>query len=140
MRREAGYPVHLASEVGYLIKTGYGTRYRLREQLDAFAVKGGVLGDEGRDFLVVGDFGSEGEGKGEDLGASVVDAVGLVMGSEVGREFGEHVRFGKYRGLRAAVERGDEERAGELGKKFGWELDALKVSFFIFMLMRCDDE
>ncbi|KAG6156144.1 hypothetical protein E4U37_000547 [Claviceps purpurea] len=50
------FPIHIPSEVGVLIKTGFGTRHRLREQLIAFAVEGGILGDEGRDFLVVGDW------------------------------------------------------------------------------------
>ncbi|KAG8421030.1 hypothetical protein J3459_003945 [Metarhizium acridum] len=126
LSERARYPVHLASEVGCLIKTGYGTRHRVREQLGAFAVKGGVLGDEGRDYLVVGDWEAANGTAGGDLGAAVVDAVGLVMRDERVRDSADHVRFGKYRSLRAAVEAGDELRAGELGAKFGWELDALK--------------
>ncbi|KAK2606151.1 hypothetical protein QQS21_003434 [Conoideocrella luteorostrata] len=116
------YPVHLPSEVGYLIKTGYGTRSRVREQIAAFAVKGGVLGDEGRDFLVVGDW----TGARSSPGVEIHDAVRLVMESNVGRDFGEHHRFGKYRSLQGAVLAGDDEKAEELGRKFGWELDALK--------------
>ncbi|KID66528.1 glycosyltransferase family 31, partial [Metarhizium hybridum] len=126
LRERARHPVHLASEVGCLIKTGYGTRHRVREQLGAFAVKGGVLGDEGRDYLVVGDWEAANGTAGGDLGAAVVDAVGLVMRDERVAEFADHVRFGKYRSLSAAVGAGDEVRAGELGAKFGWELDALK--------------
>lgn len=135
LRERARYPVHLASEVGCLIKTGYGTRHRVREQLGAFAVKGGVLGDEGRDYLVVGDWEAANGTAGGDLGAAVVDAVGLVMRDERVAEFADHVRFGKYRSLSAAVGAGDEVRAGELGAKFGWELDALKVSASRFCTM-----
>lgn len=126
LRARARHPVHLASEVGCLIKTGYGTRHRVREQLSAFAVRGGVLGDEGRDYLVVGDWEANGTA---DSGARAVDAVGLVMRDARLAEMADHERFGKYRSLRAAVEAGDEVRAAELGARFGWELDALKVSF-----------
>lgn len=135
LRERVRYPVHLASEVGCLIKTGYGTRHRVREQLGAFAVKGGVLGDEGRDYLVVGDWEAANGTAGGGLGAAVVDAVGLVMRDERVAEFADHVRFGKYRSLSGAVEAGDEVRAGELGAKFGWELDALKVSASRFYTM-----
>ncbi|GAB0134489.1 hypothetical protein EsDP_00002857 [Epichloe bromicola] len=125
LRGQGMYPVHMPSEVGCLIKTGYGTRRRVKEQLEAFAAKGGVLGDEGRDFLVVGDW--TGGGKEEDLGpAEIHDAIRLVMESGVGREHAEHHRFGKYRSLQGAVDAGDDERAEELGMRFGWELDALK--------------
>ncbi|KAG5978124.1 hypothetical protein E4U55_006366 [Claviceps digitariae] len=133
------YPVHIPSEVGCLIKTGYGTRHRVREQLRALAVEGGVLGDEGRDFLVVGDWSHKGrERRGEDeeteeeeeqqdLGVKEIhDVVGLVMDSDVGRAWAEHNRFGKYRSLRGAVDAGDEAKAEHLGRKYGWELDALK--------------
>ncbi|KAG5924932.1 hypothetical protein E4U42_004503 [Claviceps africana] len=139
------YPVHIPSEVGCLIKTGYGTRHRVREQLRAFAVQGGLLGDEGRDFLVVGDWShggrdrgrgkaedGDGDGggdkhKGRDLGVREIhDVVGLVMESDVGRALGEHERFGKYRSLRGAVDAGDEAAAEALGREYGWELDALK--------------
>jgi hypothetical protein len=122
LRSAVRYPVHLPSEVGWLIKTGYGTRTRVRDQLDAFAAKGGVLGDEGRDYLVVGDW------DGRNASVRVVDAVGLVLDDERMSGVADHARFAKYRSLRAAVEAGDEERAAELGRKFGWELDALKVS------------
>ncbi|KAG6012380.1 hypothetical protein E4U43_007816 [Claviceps pusilla] len=151
------YPVHIPSEVGCLIKTGYGTRHRVREQLRAFAVQGGLLGDEGRDFLVVGDWaykrgGSKPDGRHErrsskqdgqgqeaeqekepqketdkDLGVEQIhDVVGLVMDSDMGRAWAEHDRFGKYRSLRGAVDAGDEAKAEHLGRKYGWELDALK--------------
>ncbi|KAG6007271.1 hypothetical protein E4U21_006189 [Claviceps maximensis] len=147
------YSVHIPSEVGCLIKTGYGTRHRVREQLRAFAVEGGVLGDEGRDFLVVGDWShkrrsKQGEEedddeeesrvdkrrrkmertKDQDLGVKEIhDVVGLVMESdEHGREWAEHDRFGKYRSLRGAVDAGDEAKAEDLGRRYGWELDALK--------------
>ncbi|TWU77150.1 hypothetical protein ED733_008417 [Metarhizium rileyi] len=123
LRARARHPVHLASEVGCLIKTGYGTRHRVREQLSAFAVRGGVLGDEGRDYLVVGDWEANGTA---DSGARAVDAVGLVMRDARLAEMADHERFGKYRSLRTAVEAGDEVRAAELGARFGWELDALK--------------
>ncbi len=37
-------------------------------------------------------------------------------------------RMRKYKNLTAAISSGNDEEARELGKAFGWELDALKVS------------
>ncbi|GAO19997.1 uncharacterized protein UV8b_02063 [Ustilaginoidea virens] len=126
LRKPGSYPVHLPSEVGCLIKTGYGTRDRVGEQLAALGVKGGVLGDEGRDFLVVGDWTNGNGSSGPQRGWQVHDAVRLVMESEVGRRYSQHPRLQKYRSLQGAVEAGDTDKAEKLGKTFGWELDALK--------------
>lgn len=53
LRSGEAYPVDLGKDVGYLIKTGYGTRHRVPEQLAAFRAAaagrewGWGLGEEG---------------------------------------------------------------------------------------------
>lgn len=121
------YPVELNTDVGYLIKTGYGTRHRIPEQLSAFSRSGGVLGDEGRSYMVVGDWTAVNDTDAQLVGAEVHDVIKLVMETKVDRKHRHHRRFTKYRSLQASVAAGDEVTANSLGKAYGWELDALKV-------------
>jgi len=131
LRGPARHRVDLRSEVGYLIKTGYGTRHRVPAQLEALARAGsgtgGVLGDEGRGFLVVGDWTTVNETDSKRMGVEVHDAIRMVMETKIDDAHAEHQRFAKYRTLQGAVAAGDEEKALELGRSYGWELDALKV-------------
>ncbi|KND94808.1 hypothetical protein TOPH_00240 [Tolypocladium ophioglossoides CBS 100239] len=124
--KPAQHRLELRSDVGYLIKTGYGTRYRVPEQLAAFAESGDVLGDEGRGFLVVGDWTTANETDAKLLGVEVHDAIKMVMETKMDKKYEEHQRFTKYRSLQGTVSAGDEERARHLGQSYGWELDALK--------------
>ncbi|PNY23351.1 Uncharacterized protein TCAP_06688 [Tolypocladium capitatum] len=124
--KPARHRLELRSDVGFLIKTGYGTRHRVPQQLEALARSGGVLGDEGRGFLVVGDWTTVNETDGMLLGVEVHDAIKMVMETKIDKEHAEHQRFGKYRSLQGTVAAGDEERARHLGQTYGWELDALK--------------
>lgn len=126
LRGPARHRVDLASDVGFLIKTGYGTRHRLPEQLDALS-RGGLLGHEGRGFLVVGDWTAANASDAKRLGAEVHDAVNMVMEAKVGDRWRDHQRFNKYRSMQGAVAAGDEARALLVGQTYGWELDALKV-------------
>ncbi|KAH8180096.1 fringe-like domain-containing protein [Sarocladium implicatum] len=121
------YPLDLSSDIAYLVKTGYGTRHRLPEQLDAFRQTGDLLGQEGRDFLVVGDWtAANATDQAAELGATVHDALSMVLQSKLGQDYEHSPRFVKYQDLQRAIELGDETKATELGKSFGWELDALK--------------
>ncbi|PHH85209.1 hypothetical protein CDD83_752 [Cordyceps sp. RAO-2017] len=124
LRGPARHRLDLRSDVGYIIKTGYGTRDRLPEQLEALGH--GILGDEGRGFLVVGDWTTVNETDGRRLGVDVHDAVRMVMETKIDDEFAEHPRFSKYRSLQGTVAAGDEDKAKLLGQTYGWELDALK--------------
>lgn len=124
----ASHPLHLSSDVAYLVKTGYGTRHRVPEQLDAFHETGDLLGHEGEDFLVVGDWtAANATEQAAELGATVHDALSMVLQSKLGPDFADFPRFVKYRNLQRAIEAGNEEKASALGRSFGWELDALKV-------------
>lgn len=129
LQKPARYPINLSKDVGYLIKTGYGTRHRVPAQLEAFRHAGNLLGKEERSFIVVGDWTTVNATDADVLGVRVYDAVRLLMETKTSTELQNHDRFVKYRTLQEAVESGDEDRAQYIGRSFGWELDALKVSF-----------
>lgn len=122
------HPVDLSTDVGYLIKTGYGTRHRVPEQLQAYRLAGNLLGEEGRSYIVVGDWTAvNATDEAATLGATVHDALDMVLQAKLGPEYENLPRFVKYRELQRAVNAQDDEKALALGKSFGWELDALKV-------------
>lgn len=125
---ESRYPLDLTEDVGYLIKTGYGTRHRVPDQLAAFAKTGGYLGKEGRDFLVVGDWTTVNETDAKIIGVTVYDAIKKVMDTKVRGEVQEYPRLAKYISIQEKLKAGEDEAALKIAQDFGWELDALKVS------------
>lgn len=127
LRKPAAYPIDLRNDVGYLIKTGYGTRHRVADQLKAFAQTGDFLGDEGQSFLVVGDWTTVNETDAKLIGVPVHDAIGKIMETKIKKKTKKHSRFAKYKSLQEQIEAGNETQANFLGQSFGWELDALKV-------------
>lgn len=141
LRRSGKYSVALRSDVGYLIKTGYGTRHRVPAQLEAFAQTGGILGDEGRSFMVVGDWTTANETDAKLLGVQVHDAIHMMMvENKVEKPMQQHARFLKYRTLQGTVDSGDEAEARKIGQKFGWELDALKVRITCFPSLSLEEQ
>ncbi len=114
------YPVNVGKDVVVILKTGYGTRERVPAWLDALP-----RGNEVREIVVVAD--SEGRVDYGEEGLVVFDAVGHSVKAHL-RGWEEHVRVRKYRMLGEALARGEGERAGEMCREFGWELDAMKVS------------
>lgn len=127
LRAPARYSVDLSTEVGYLIKTGYGTRHRVPDQLAAFASTGGYLGKEGQSFLVVGDWTTVNQTDAALMGVTVHDAIKRVMETKIRGKVEDYPRLVKYRSLQEKLESGDEDEALRIGQSFGWELDALKV-------------
>jgi hypothetical protein len=127
LKEPALYPLDLAEDVGYLIKTGYGTRHRVPEQLQAFRQTYDMLGREGRSFLVVGDWTTSNQTDAAAMGVDVHDALRMVLERKLGPRYANSRRFLKYRRLQDAIESGSEDQANSLGQSFGWELDALKV-------------
>ncbi|PFH61706.1 hypothetical protein XA68_16506 [Ophiocordyceps unilateralis] len=123
LRTPPRHGLDLRRDVGYLIKTGYGTRHRVPDQLAALGGATGLLGHEGDGFIVVGDWTTVNETDASFIGVPVHDAVRAVVESKIG---GHHPRLDKYRSLQEAVAAGDEEEALRLGRTHGWELDALK--------------
>ncbi|UKZ77573.1 hypothetical protein TrVFT333_005297 [Trichoderma virens FT-333] len=123
-QRPTPYPLSLRDEVGYLIKTGYGTRHRVPALMKAFSHSGNILGGENKDFIVVGDWTPTNQ---TDDGLPIVyNVVNTTMETKVNPSLQGHPRFAKYRSLQEAVDLADEDKARELGQGFGWELDALK--------------
>ncbi|KAK1240836.1 hypothetical protein MKX07_006269 [Trichoderma sp. CBMAI-0711] len=120
----APHPLSLRDDVGYLIKTGYGTRHRLPALIEAFARTGDILGDEHQSFIVVGDWTPTNQSA--DGLPSVYNVVDMLMVTKLDPSFRDHPRLFKYRSLQEAIDSGDEDQANELGREFGWELDALK--------------
>ena len=121
----APHPLSLRDDVGYLIKTGYGTRHRLPALIEAFARTGDILGDEHQSFIVVGDWTPTNQTV--DGLPTVYNAVDMLMETKLDPSLRDHPRLPKYRSLQEAIDSGDENQANELGREFGWELDALKV-------------
>lgn len=126
-QRPARYPLSLREDVGYIVKTGYGTRHRVPALINAFSHSGDILGEENSNFIVVGDWTATNETV--DGSPSVHNVVNLTMETKVGPSLQDHPRFGKYRSLQDAINSADENKASELGQSFGWELDALKVVY-----------
>ncbi|KAH6960954.1 hypothetical protein DER45DRAFT_179405 [Fusarium avenaceum] len=120
------YTVDLKKDVGYLIKTGYGTRHRVAEQIAAFEATGGYLGKEGESFLVVGDWTTVNQTDADLIGVTVHDAIKRVMETKVRGKVDGYPRLVKYRSLQASLQAGDEDEALKIGQSYGWELDALK--------------
>ncbi|WYZ42769.1 hypothetical protein EsH8_VI_000468 [Colletotrichum jinshuiense] len=116
----ARYPIDFRTDVGLLIKTGYGTRHRLAAQLEAFD----LTAEDADAFVVVGDWTPPGNGT--LAGVEVHDAVGGVMAMPEMRSHQDAPKFKEYLSLKEAVGRGDDAKATEIGKSFGWDLDALK--------------
>ncbi|KAL7936133.1 glycosyltransferase family 31 protein [Trichoderma chlorosporum] len=123
-QQPAPYPLSLRNEVGYLIKTGYGTRHRVPGLMKAFSYGKSIPAEEDTNFVLVGDWTPANQ---TDYGLPVVhNVVNAMMKTKVGPSLQDHPRFAKYRSLQEAVDLADEDRARELGQSFGWELDALK--------------
>lgn len=120
------YPIDLRSDVGYLIKTGYGTRDRIPGQIEAFKAAGDFLGKENEGFIVVGDWTTVNKTDAKRLGVEVHDAIKIFMDTKIDYSLRNHHRLQKYGGLQRSIESGDEDWALHIGQTFGWELDALK--------------
>ncbi|TFB06505.1 hypothetical protein CCMA1212_001845 [Trichoderma ghanense] len=123
-QRPAPYPLSLRDDVGYLIKTGYGTRHRLPALIEAFGRTGDILGDEHQNFIVVGDWTPT--NRTADGQPSMYNIVDMLMETKLDPSLQGHPRLSKYRSLQEAIDSGDEGEANKLGQEFGWELDALK--------------
>lgn len=128
----------LRTEVGYLIKTGYGTRHRVPLQLEAYRGSGDILGKEGDNFIVVGDWTTVNDTDAKAIGVPVHDALKVLWDKDNLRSRRQHASFRKYKSLQTAIRAGDERKALEIGQKVGWELDVLKVMMHRTLLLEED--
>jgi hypothetical protein len=114
------YPVDLRTDVGLLIKTGYGTKERLPAHLEAY----GLTQNDNDTFIVVSDYTPRNP---DDEPVEVFDAIAEMLDLELFSGLETAPRFSKYKALQGAIVSGYDEKAKHLGKSFGWELDAMKV-------------
>lgn len=125
MSRRAAYPVNWREDVGFIMKSGFGTQHRIPAWLEAVRELG--------DVVLIADFATK-------PGAHYVyakdgrqipvhDVVGTMLEQRVfsGAELASSPRLEKYRNMSAAIARGDANAAKEISKQFGWELDAMKA-------------
>ncbi|KAI5466237.1 hypothetical protein BGZ63DRAFT_348322 [Mariannaea sp. PMI_226] len=136
LRADPPYPIDLYADVGYLIKTGYGTRRRVPEQLAAFEAAGGFLRQEGQNFLVVGDWTTVNETDAEAIGVPVHDAIQKVLETKIRGKMEDYPRLMKHRSLQEQLEAGNETKALQIGQDFGWELDAVKFIMGMEMIQK----
>lgn len=124
--RRQRYPIDPDHDIGLILKTGYGTKHRVPLSLRALSNESFFP-----DTVVVQDFPPIPEQKYYNLtngkGVDVVDILGwnLRRGALKGR--GHLERIYKYTNLADAVEAEEWVLSEGLGKKIGWELDAMKV-------------
>lgn len=123
-------------DVAIILKTGYGTKERAVAWLEAMPV-----GIDPASILVVGDSDFELE---LELGGEIPqvvkvhDVVGEVLEDKPclqSRYKTPCPRVEKYRRLMVAISAGKDELAGNLSSSFGWELDAVKVSIKIIIII-----
>lgn len=114
-------------EVAYIIKTGYGTQERVPALLEASRSIGTATKYEEDNILIVGDFATEFDFKGNKF--AIHDMVAAVMEHEAVKttETKNTERMQKYENMTLAIQEGRKEEAEQFSKIVGWELDALKV-------------
>jgi hypothetical protein len=119
----AAHPVNWTTDVGIIVKTGYGTQARIQAWLDAAR-------NVESEVVLIADFatkpGQEFCHQGKKL--EVHDVVGgmVAKGALSGKDLTSS-RVSKYLSLDRAVKAGNLMRAEDLSQEFGWELDAMKV-------------
>jgi len=121
----ASYPVDPESDIGIVIKTGFGTRHRVPKLLDALFKESFAA-----DMVVVQDFPAlENEHHSMPDGRPIptVDAIGWSLEHKLFSGQEESERIHKYEGIVDAVKAQDWPRAESVAKEVGWELDTMKV-------------
>ncbi|OHE92251.1 glycosyltransferase family 31 [Colletotrichum orchidophilum] len=106
----AKFPIDYRTDVGLLVKTGYGTRHRLAAQLEAFD----LTARDADAFVVVGDWTPRENGT--MAGVRVHDAIGGVMAMPEMRAHHGAPKFKEYLALKDAVQKGEDAKATEIGQ------------------------
>jgi hypothetical protein len=126
------FPLDLTTDVGIIVKTGYATQDRLAARLAAF--------EPARDpsnLVLVGDYSTavgahfelpNNSGDARKRTIPVHNALAAMIGSGALLARPRAQRLLYYWNLTEALANGDEQRAGEIGKEYGWELDIMKAS------------
>lgn len=127
--------------IGVIIKSGYGTRHRVPAQINALGLR--PHAEDARNVVVIGDFTgqirynltSSSDGAHKNYTPTAVVPVHNVIAAVIeSRAVGPRIRSPravKYRGLAAAIHRGNDAEAMSISRDYGWELDTMKVGFFL---------
>ncbi|KAK7932595.1 hypothetical protein PG985_003307 [Apiospora marii] len=119
------YHIDPVQDVGVVVKTGYGTRRRVPNMLNAYS-KEEFTGD----MVIVQDYPVEDNNQNYTLpngkNVPVLDVIGWMLENKMlaGKE--NYERVSKYRHLTEAIEGEELFLSEELSKDIGWELDAMK--------------
>lgn len=123
------HPVDLNRDVALLVKSGYGTRHRMRGWLDL--IQRGMHFDQ---FLFVADFDTDDLAMVDAKGEPVVvhNVVNMTMHRVMDKlnfeEQKRYPRIEKYTTLEGALKHEYNTIADKVAQEFGWEMDAMKVS------------
>lgn len=122
----AVYSVDPETDIGIIVKTGFGTRHRVPKLLDALFKESFTA-----DMVVVQDYPVLEDEKylmPDGRPIPIIDAIGwsLEQGSLFDREY---ERVSKYERIVDAVNAADWPRAESVAKEVGWELDTMKVCY-----------
>ena len=128
------FPLDLAVDVGIIVKTGFATQDRLVARLAAFEPDRSNL-----NLLLVGDYSTavdahfdlpntnSNTGK-KKATIPVHNALAGMIGSGALLARPRATRLQYYWNLTEAIANGDVERAADIGRAYGWELDIMKAS------------
>jgi len=119
------YPIDIGSDIGVIIKTGYGTRQRVPKLLAALAEEDFIA-----ETIIVQDYPVELEaGYAWPDGSAVptIDAIGWLIENGLLKEQEHSERLAKYHSLVEVIQTQDWVHAEDLARVVGWELDAMKV-------------
>ncbi|EFW98897.1 hypothetical protein CMQ_4749 [Grosmannia clavigera kw1407] len=133
------YHVRPYDNIGLIIKSGYGTRHRVPAQINALGLQ--PHAEDAGNVVVIGDFTGQIRynitdnqnitlNKFTNSTATATVAVHNVIAAVLeSRAVGPRIRCPraiKYRGLSAAIHRGNDAEAVSISRDYGWELDAMK--------------
>jgi hypothetical protein len=116
------FPVRFDQDVGFIVKTGYGTQTRIPAQLDALDLLSG--GGTAENLLVIADFAAGLSRNGHSI--EIHDSIAVLAANQALTTFHGSERLLKYNNLTAAI-KSRTKAVDEISRDVGWELDAMKV-------------
>ncbi|KAL1866370.1 hypothetical protein VTK73DRAFT_4748 [Phialemonium thermophilum] len=115
------FDINPSSDICIILKTGFGTRERVPAWLEALPRR-----LSGADIVLIGDFHAKRPFNTNERDLPLVNIVSWMLERRYVPEDLTSTRLEQYSELTTAIANGDEGRASELSKSFGWELDAMK--------------
>ncbi|KAK3941816.1 family 31 glycosyltransferase [Diplogelasinospora grovesii] len=115
------FPVRFDQDVGFIVKTGYGTQTRIPAQLDALDLL--PDGSAAENLLVIADFAAGLSRNGHSI--EIHDSIAVLAANQALTTFHGSERLLKYNNLTAAI-KSRTKAVDEISRDVGWELDAMK--------------